>query len=70
MAEFYIRTFDLTRKLLALEKDHQDVLCLGFPDDDDSDDPVSLSIESVCSSEPGIVAGEFIDSDESLADLF
>lgn len=74
MADFYIRTFDLTKMLLALEKNHQDILRLSFTDPEDEEDeddyPVSLSIESVCSSDPGVVLGDFVDSDDSLSGFF
>ena len=73
MADFYIRTFDLTKKLLSFEKDHLDVICLSIDDPDDDPDyegPVSLTIEGVSSSDPGIPFGESINSDESLAELF
>ncbi|MBQ6370351.1 MAG: hypothetical protein IJJ21_02070 [Firmicutes bacterium] len=73
MADFYIRTFDLTKILLALEKEHQDVVCLSITEEDDDPEngcPASLWISSVNSSDPDFVSEDSIDSDESLADLF
>lgn len=73
MADFYIRTFDLSKMLLSLEKDHQDVLCLSITDEDDDPEyggPPSLFISSVNSSDPDDTKEDSIESDESLADLF
>lgn len=73
MAEFYIRTFDLTKKLLSFEKDHLDVIQLSIEEPDDDPDyggPASLWIQGVNSSDPERSMEDSIDSDDSLADLF
>ena len=73
MAEFYIRTFDLTKLLLSYEKDHLDVIGLSLTDPDDDPEcggPPSLVITGVNSSDPDICSEEFVDSDESLSNLF
>lgn len=73
MADFYIRTSDLTKTLLSFEKDHLDVIHLTIEDPDDDPDlggPASLWIEGVNSSSPEVSFEDSIDSDESLADLF
>ena len=73
MADFYIRTSDLTKKLLSFEKAHLDVVCLSIEDPDDDPEyggPASLWIQGVNSSDSDIVSEDSIDSDESLADLF
>ena len=73
MADFYIRTHDLVKKLLSFEKDHLDVVCLSISDPDDDPEyggPASLWIQGVNTSNPGITPEESIESDESLSGLF
>lgn len=73
MADIYVRTFDLTKKLLSMEKQGLDVVCLSIEEADDNPDcggPAALYISGANSHDPGLLVDDSIDSDESLAGLF